>query len=256
MDWPAGAVAQAAVSGDVHASTHACTYAIGDLHGERTLLRGLLKLIQPRPQDTVVFLGDYLDRGEDSVGTVRDLLALVRTAAFACVFLRGNHDAAWLEVWDRERAQFVARPAIPGSRMVWEAWAAGERAGEGEGKGDGVPAEVGHFLAGTVTAYEDEYAYYVHAAARPGVPFWQTPEEERLWGSASFLSSPYDWGKPVVFGHVEFHEPLLTPTKIGVDTAAYRRGVLTAVRLPDRRLFQVRSAPPWSLSPATRAGRG
>jgi serine/threonine protein phosphatase 1 len=198
------------------------------LHGEVTLLRRLLAAIDPGPHDRVVFLGDYLDRGEDSVATVLALASLARVAP--CVFLRGNHDDAWLQMWDRDEEHFVKPPPMEGASAVWAAWA----------RRGGVPAEVGHFLAGTVTAYEDEHAYYVHAAAEPGVHFWQTLELVRLWGLSEFSTSTYDWGKPVIFGHEEFDEPLITATKIGLDTAAYRSGVLTGLRVADRALVQVR----------------
>jgi serine/threonine protein phosphatase 1 len=204
------------------------SFAIGDLHGEVSLLRRLIATIDPTPADRLIFLGDYLDRGEDSVATVLELVALGRR--IPSTWLRGNHDAAWLEVWDRDAERFVADPDMPGAFDVWAAW---------EGRG-GVPAAVGRFLTETVTAYEDDHAYYVHAAAQPGVPFWQTREEIRLWGTAGFLTSPYNWGnKPVIFGHEELLEPLITPTKIGLDTAAYRSGVLTALRVADRTLIQV-----------------
>ncbi|HEY7339972.1 MAG TPA: hypothetical protein VH591_03760 [Ktedonobacterales bacterium] len=62
----------------------------------------------------------------------------------------------------------------------------------------------------------------------------------RLRGLGEFLSSSYNWGKPVVFGHEEFDEPVITPTKIGLDTAAYRSGVLTGLRVADRVLLQAR----------------
>jgi serine/threonine protein phosphatase 1 len=204
------------------------TYAIGDLHGEVTLLRLLLAAIDPGPQDRFVFLGDYLDRGEDSVATVLVLAALARVTP--CVFLRGNHDDAWLQMWDRDRERFVKAPPMEGAAGVWATWA----------RRGGVPTAVGHFLAGTVTAYEDAHAYYVHAAAEPGAPFWQTPDLVRLWGLSEFRTSTYDWGKPVVFGHQEVEEPLLTPTKVGLDTAAYRTGVLTGLRVEDRALVQAR----------------
>jgi serine/threonine protein phosphatase 1 len=43
----------------------------------------------------------------------------------------------------------------------------------------------------------------------------------------------------VVFGHWNLKEPLLQPNKIGIDTGAFKYGTLTAIRLPDRKLFQV-----------------
>jgi serine/threonine protein phosphatase 1 len=61
-----------------------------------------------------------------------------------------------------------------------------------------------------------------------------------MWGVKGFFASDYDWGKPVVFGHKQVPEPLLQPNKIGVDTVAFRTGRLSAVRLPDRQLFEAR----------------
>ena len=97
------------------------TYAVGDLHGEVTLLKRLLALLPFREEDTLVFLGDYLDRGEDSIATILALRELQRTHS-ACVFLRGNHDDAWLECWDG--ARFTHPPDMDGAmedlgRLRW-----------------------------------------------------------------------------------------------------------------------------------------
>ncbi len=200
-------------------------YAIGDLHGEVTLLRRLLAILPLRDQDTLVFLGDYLDRGEDSAATVATLRALAR-AHRACVFLRGNHEDAWLTHWDGVR--FTRVPSGGGAAKTWADF------------GGAIPVEVGQWLAGTVIEYEDTHAYYVHAGVRPGRPVWRTPGLLKLWGADGFLESGYDWGKPVVFGHWQHEEPLVQANKIGIDTGAYRTGVLTAVRLPDRAIIQVR----------------
>ncbi len=94
----------------------AYTYAVGDLHGETRLLAKLLTALQPTPADTLVFTGDYVDRGEDSVGTVLALRQLAETCH--CIFLRSNHDAAWLEVWDGHA--FVETHHILGARDAWE----------------------------------------------------------------------------------------------------------------------------------------
>ncbi len=198
------------------------TYAIGDLHGEVSLLRRLLARLPLREWDTLVFLGDYLHRGEDSPATIAALRALERTHR-ACVFLRGNHEDAWLEHWDG--AGFRRWPEIADARAVWDAY------------GGEIPADVGRWIAATRIEYEDEHGYYVHAGLLPGAPPWETLDDVKLWGEPAFLRSCADWGKPVVFGHWELREPLLSPDKIGVDTGAWRTGVLTAVRLPDRAVF-------------------
>lgn len=197
-------------------------YAIGDIHGEISLLRSLVEQIPADDDIRLIFLGDYMDRGEDSIGVILYLRELARQRA--CVFLQGNHDAAWLEVWNGER--FIHCPAIPGARAVWERC---------QGT---IPSAVGQFLAQTRIDWEDEYAYYAHAGAASGLPFRRTPAEVKLWGDSRFLSSTYDWGKPVVFGHFELAQPLITQTKIGLDTAAYRTGVLTAFDVAQKQILQ------------------
>jgi len=201
------------------------TYAIGDLHGEVTLLGKLLALLPFGEADTLVFLGDYMDRGEDSVALIRALRTLARDH-LRCVFLRGNHDDAWLAEWDG--ARFARAPEMPGADEIWDRC---------EGR---IPFEVGFFLEETRIEHEDEHAYYVHAGARPGEPIRRASGLIKMWGAPDFPASSYDWGKPVVFGHWQLDEPLMQPHKIGIDTGAYRTGVLTAVRLPDRALFQAR----------------
>jgi serine/threonine protein phosphatase 1 len=202
-------------------------YAIGDLHGEITLLRQLLATLPLAANDQLIFLGDYMDRGEDSVATVLFLAELAERQP--CIFLQGNHDEAWLEWWDGER--FTRAPTIPGARKVWEA-----------AQGN-LPPAVGRFLAATRLSYADGYAYYSHAGAQPDVPFAATPREVLVWGHHAFFTSPGShWGLPVVFGHYELPQPLVTPTQIGLDTAAYRTGVLTAIRIEDRHLFQTPQA--------------
>jgi serine/threonine protein phosphatase 1 len=203
----------------------AMTYAIGDLHGEVTLLKRLLKLLPYRAEDTLVFLGDYLDRGEDSIATILALRALQHAHA-ATIFLRGNHDDAWLDCWDGSR--FTRPPDMDGAMEVWH---------NCNGK---IPREVGYWLEETRIEYEDAHAYYVHAGVMPGQAVWRTAGLNKMWGAKGFLESDYNWGKPVVFGHKQLREPLLQPNKIGIDTGAYRSGRLTAVRLPDRQLFEAR----------------
>src|SRR4051794_17347253 len=66
------------------------TIAIGDIHGCSAALDALLDAIAPGPQDTLVTLGDHIDRGPDSRGVIDRLLAL----AYGCrlVPLLGNHE--------------------------------------------------------------------------------------------------------------------------------------------------------------------
>ncbi len=203
---------------------HHSTFAVGDLHGEVTLLRLLVDALPLEAGDTLVFLGDYLDRGENSAATIGELRTLAE--AYRCVFLRGNHEDAWLAEWTG--TSFSRQPAIGGARKAWRDF------------GGQPPSELGRWLEQTRIDFEDYHAFYVHAGVVPGQPFGRTPALQKLWGAGGFLESDYDWGKPVVFGHWQLHEPLIQPNKIGLDTHAYETGVLSAVRLPDRTVFQAR----------------
>jgi serine/threonine protein phosphatase 1 len=81
--------------------------AIGDIHGCLDPLRRLLETVAPQAGDQFVFLGDYIDRGPDSVGVIDTLLDFRQK--YRAVFLRGNHEQmllnylagkgeAWLDV--------------------------------------------------------------------------------------------------------------------------------------------------------------
>jgi Calcineurin-like phosphoesterase len=71
------------------------TYVIGDIHGRSDLLQNLLTKLEPRPNDHVVFLGDYIDRGPDSRGVIDALLDFQSTTDASVAFLMGNHEQ-WL----------------------------------------------------------------------------------------------------------------------------------------------------------------
>lgn len=201
------------------------SYAIGDIHGEVTLLKRLLELLPFRPEDRLIFLGDYLDRGEDSIAVIRALQEIQQKHEH-CFFLRGNHEDAWLEEWDG--THFKTQPLMPGASKVWESC-------NGE-----IPTDIGEWLAKTRIDYENQHAYYVHAGLIPGKPFWSTSPMEKMWGARGFAERDYNWGKPVVFGHWEVEEPNIRPYKIGIDTGAWHTGILTAIQLPSRQIFQAK----------------
>ncbi len=71
------------------------TFVIGDIHGELDKLNSLLKNIKPQKNDTLIFLGDYVDRGPDSCGVIERLIELQSTCS--CRFIMGNHDKIWYE---------------------------------------------------------------------------------------------------------------------------------------------------------------
>ena len=72
------------------------TFVIGDIHGALKALEQLMAGIHARPDDRLVFLGDYVDGWPQSAQVIEYLMELEKT--HTCIFIKGNHDA-WCEAW-------------------------------------------------------------------------------------------------------------------------------------------------------------
>ena len=70
---------------------HGRLFAIGDIHGCPDELTTLLKSIELDKRDTLVFVGDYVDRGP-SAKDVIDILLEVKRNHSNSIFLKGNHE--------------------------------------------------------------------------------------------------------------------------------------------------------------------
>ena len=88
------------------------TFSFGDIHGElEHLLRVLNKLPDLDASDTLVFVGDYLDRGPHSAQVIEQIRTLAQEGPAKVVCLRGNHEDAWLKVVDKGFDEFVFPPS-------------------------------------------------------------------------------------------------------------------------------------------------
>lgn len=72
------------------------TFVIGDMHGALRAVKQVLERIQLQPEDTLIFLGDYVDGWSESAQLIDHLMELQQQQN--CIFLKGNHDA-WCESW-------------------------------------------------------------------------------------------------------------------------------------------------------------
>lgn len=221
-------------------------YAIGDIHGRADLLAKLLEDIeadarrdQSAKRRTLVFLGDYVDRGPDSSGVV-DMLLHRLPRGFDAHFLKGNHEAilldfledAWrLDHWlrngggltmqsygvDTERLTRLAAPAD-----VWQ-----------QAFAEALPAAHLRFYQGLELNVSFGDYFFVHAGVRPGIPLEAQSEADLFWIRAPFLNHPGPLGKLVVHGHTPEPAPVTRSNRIGIDTGAVFTGRLTALRLED-----------------------
>lgn len=237
------------------------TFAVGDIHGDLAALRAVLAKLPPLDEDdTLVFLGDYLDRGPES----RQVIAFVRhqlpkRTPAKIVALRGNHEDGWLRVRQGGWPEFV----IPIGNGCLATMRSYEEKIHFEGDVPSVAEmrrmqDAGFFPEDVVTwmktlpyFYEDAHAIYVHAGLDGEGATWRHPRDGAvkplLWMREPDFYNRYE-GKPVVFGHTHVKElpPELedrrTPWRrgplIGIDTGAGRGGPLTAIALPDGEVFQ------------------
>ncbi len=195
-------------------------------------MRALMDQVEPEidpAQDTLVFLGDYIDRGPSSFDVVEYLIRL--KARFTdVVFLKGNHEEM-LELYLNgvDRTIYL----MNGGNQTLENYL--DHSDENEP--DPIPVAHRNFLSSLTLFHETEKYIFVHAGLKEKVPLDRQKHEDLLWIREKFIYSTYDFEKQVVFGHTPFTEPLVMPNKIGVDTGAVYGNKLTCVKLPQLEFF-------------------
>lgn len=218
------------------ALTSETTCVIGDIHGCHAALQQLLPLVRHQA-DTIVFLGDYVDRGPSSREVLTTLIRLTKEHA-NIVPLLGNHDQLFLQYLEGEDRAASALFLRVGGVETLASYGLSATAQPAE-IAQHVPPEHIAFLQSLPYFWEDEHAIYVHAGLQPGRHLSQQSSQWCLWARNSFLQTTCNFGKPVVFGHTVFPEPLMQDDKIGIDTGAVYGGRLTALLLPEKKLISV-----------------
>jgi len=244
------------------------TFVIGDIHGQLDHFEMLWsRLPALSAEDTVVFLGDYLDRGPDSRGVAEALIALSETSPAQLVFLRGNHEDGWLRVLAGGFPQFVL-PAPNGCVACFRSFSGQPMSHELPSARDMTEMLAGSFLPEHVVEwmkamphwYEDEHAIYVHAGLPRDEGRFLHPSEVEdpivlLWLRSNEFFREYD-GKRVVCGHTATEDlpqelSSYTPedpsdlwfhgSVVAIDTKCGKTGgFLTAIELPALNVYESR----------------
>jgi serine/threonine protein phosphatase 1 len=239
------------------------TIAVGDIHGNLPALSDLLEQIRGRlsRHDTVVFLGDYIDRGPDSKGCVESILTFQRETPAEVVCLIGNHEDWFLRTLHdhRRHSWLLGMEAFATIRSYSED--AEQRLREAVAEAgleiflercalpyevffDVVPRQHVQFFEGLRPYHQSPDCVCTHGGVDPRKGRVQDqPRESLIWGGEAFPDG-YRGADIIVYGHWNnaargpdgWPMPALAGQTIGIDTIAH--GVLTAVRLPDYRVFQ------------------
>src|SRR5262245_9800578 len=239
------------------------TIAIGDVHGNRAALDDLLTRINRDVSalDTVVFLGDYIDRGPDSKGVIESILRFRAESPATVVTLLGNHEAALLQTFDAPHryswltimegfATVRSYSADAADALIRAVETAGPRlvleqvALPYDMFFEAIPPSHLAFLRQLQVFRRTSDCVCVHGGLDPrGGPVEAQTRDAMIWGTPRFLED-YAGDDIVMYGHRDdarldqdgWPEPNVGRGTVGVDTISH--GILTGYRLPDRRVFQ------------------
>jgi serine/threonine protein phosphatase 1 len=206
------------------------TIAIGDVHGCLAALETLLAAVKPRPADTLVLLGDYIDRGPDTRGVIQRLLRLRRECHL--IRLLGNHDEMLLQLCDGQTEIFAGWLQFGGSATLQS---------YGTTRPEEIPAEHIAFLRSCRLWHESERHFYVHANYLAELPLDAQPRETLLWESLKTRQpGPHCSGKTGIVGHAsqKSGEILDLGYLKCIDTWCYGGGWLTALDVNTGQVWQ------------------
>lgn len=206
------------------------TIALGDIHGCSAALGALLAAIRLRPDDVIVTLGDYIDRGPNSKGVLDRLIDLGRRCRL--VPLLGNHEQMLLDVRSGKYP------------IYWLLDIGGTTTLDSYGPGrdlDLIPDEHYEFLESCLDFYETDTHIFVHANYFPDIPMAGQHVGMLRWESLRDMTpGPHESGKTVIVGH--------TPQRSGeildlghlkcIDTNCHGGGWLTALDVRTEEFWQ------------------
>lgn len=239
------------------------TITIGDVHGNLAALNDMLNLIRPHfcDEDTVVFLGDYIDRGPDSRGCIDKILNFRNSTKAKVVTLLGNHEEWLLRTYqDYSRHSWILGMGGLGTIRSYSAKASSRLKNEFAEMGtqiiennaplpyeiffDAMPREHIDFFLELKSFHRTPECICVHGGLNPngGSPEEQ-PLENLVWGTDGFPDR-YMGRDKIVYGHADdsvlddtgWPSPRIIHSTYGIDTIS--KGVLTALKLPEESIIQ------------------
>lgn len=224
-------------------------YVIGDIHGRLDLFDALIDAIEADDAScgpantTVVLLGDLVDRGPDSAGVIRR--ARVWCEQRRVCILMGNHEEMFLQSFEdievlRHFLKHGGRETILSFGIKRKKFNELSLKQLFRQMPRIVPEADRAFLASFVgMMIAGDYAF-VHAGIDPGLPLSEQKRADLLWIRERFLRHPGPFEKVIVHGHTIFDKVEDRGHRIGVDTGAFRSGVLSSLVLEGetRRVIQ------------------
>ncbi|MEM1272751.1 MAG: metallophosphoesterase [Pseudomonadota bacterium] len=220
------------------------TYIVGDVHGRIDLLERLLDRIDTHigqveaNSPDLVFVGNYIDHGQNSAETLQRLLSLTQEFPENVICLLGNHERMLLD--------FLADPALRGARWLRDGANATLRS-----FGVDVPAEFGpetyenlatamrsamssnviDWIDARPMTWHSRNLWAVHAAADPQHPMTAQSSRVLLWGHPEFDVIARNDGIWIAHGHKCVVAPVAANGRISLNTRAWETHRLSAAAI-------------------------
>jgi serine/threonine protein phosphatase 1 len=210
-------------------------YIIGDIHGEISKLKTLINFIfSTEINPSFVFIGDYIDKGEDALKTLDFLTQL--SSSHECIFLMGNHEYCWLHAHEYE--EYLVK--YGGLNTVKSFGCSTIKSTR-----DLLIERYKSFFDGLKTHYFYKDYVMTHSGIAP--EFFNVESLDTL-KTTDFLFNRYDFitkdefykkKYKIVFGHTGFFMPFVNEYKIGIDTGAcyLEEQPITAFNLDTKMFF-------------------
>ena len=231
------------------------TFVVGDIHGRCAQLLNLLDMLPRDPAvDSLIFLGDLIDRGADAPGCVEHVVNLCTESPERVVCLRGNHEQMMMDFVDGVNNVWLS--SVVGGEKTFEQYTG--RSVQIDSEEDlrelrselqtHLPARHLNFIRQTPFFHEDDFAIYVHAGLEEGKHPHESSEVSLLWLRNMDFFKNYR-GKPCVFGHTPTpllplrgrlgrHGIYMSHSAVGLDTGYNHDSPLSCLSLPDFNLYQ------------------
>ena len=193
--------------------------AITDIHGELDKLNSVLDKIDKKPDDTFVFMGDYIDRGPNSKGVVERIMEIGKY--FKSIYLIGSHEYALMHAKKDDYYQFLfdnyGGPATTRSYGGFE----------------NIFRTHGEFFKNLKFYHLTDKYLFVHAGIDPNYPLDRQSEVDLVYIRGKFIYSNHKLPQKIIFGHTEFDKPYIDKGKIGIDLGCgkYKNAHLCALIL-------------------------
>lgn len=203
------------------------TFVIGDIHGCLKSLEALVEFVAPKKTDTLVTLGDYIDRGPSSKSVI-DFLSECRNP-FNLVTLKGNHEQMMENARHSEQEQYFW--LANGGETTLDSFCTTNL--------DEINNSYWRFMAQCKLYHETDQHIIVHAGLDPKLPLDKQPKEVLLW-KRIFDTEQHVSGKKLICGHTSQRsgDPLILDHAVCIDTNACGSGWLTCMDIDNEKYWQ------------------